>query len=220
MADPIQSFYGRWAYPYDAVASLPPIATWRRRAVAALDIDPGETVVEMGCGTGANLPHLRAAVGPSGTVVGVDLTSGMLDRAADRIDHAGWDNVHLVRADATRPPLAGAVDALFGSFVVGLFADPATVVEEWIDLLAPDGRIALLDATLSDHALAAPANVWFRTFVRATAPGNRTANRSPAAALDAKVAAAREPITERTVDTRQERFALGFVQVTRGRRPG
>jgi len=89
MADDVvatQSFYGRWARVYDWVATAPGVESWRTRAVGALDLDPGDTVVEMGCGTGANVPHLREAVGPEGRVVGVDLTRGMLRRARERVD--------------------------------------------------------------------------------------------------------------------------------------
>lgn len=67
---------------------------YRRRAVAALALRPGATVVDLGCGTGRNFPLLRAAVGPQGRVVGVDLTDAML-RAAPATSvlpraSAGW----------------------------------------------------------------------------------------------------------------------------------
>ena len=81
-----QSFYGRWARVYDWVATAPGVESWRSRAVASLALDPGDTVVEMGCGTGANAPYLREAVGPEGRVVGIDLTRGMLRRAGERVD--------------------------------------------------------------------------------------------------------------------------------------
>ncbi|WP_233745491.1 class I SAM-dependent methyltransferase [Halobacterium bonnevillei] len=57
---------------------------------------PATPAVDLGCGTGANLRHLRDRVGPTGTVVGVDLTPGMLARAESRVERAGWQNVHLV----------------------------------------------------------------------------------------------------------------------------
>jgi ubiquinone/menaquinone biosynthesis C-methylase UbiE len=69
-----QSFYGRWAQVYDWLASAPGVASWRDRTADALALASGDTVVEMGCGTGANVPHLRERVGPSGRVVGIDVT--------------------------------------------------------------------------------------------------------------------------------------------------
>ena len=81
-----QSFYGRWARAYDLLATAPGVDSWRDRAADALALEPGDTVVEMGCGTGANFSHLRERVGAEGRVVGVDLTRGMLRRARERVD--------------------------------------------------------------------------------------------------------------------------------------
>ena len=189
-----QAFYGRWARLYDRLATAPGIRSWRVRAADVLDLSAGDTVVEMGVGTGANLPYLRERVGPSGQVVGLDLTRGMLDVARDRIEAAGWRNVHVARADARTPPIEGPVDAIVGSFVVGMFDEPGGVVAGWLDALGPGGRLALLDAARSDHPLAVPLNLGFRAFVRLTTPqdgpkhGSRDA--SPTERLEARIAAA------------------------------
>jgi len=219
MADDVvatQSFYGRWARVYDWVATAPGVESWRTRAVGALDLDPGDTVVEMGCGTGANVPHLREAVGPEGRVVGVDLTRGMLRRARERVDREGWTNVDLVQADATRPPVAGPVDAVLATFVVGMFADPRPAVDGWMDLLAPGGRVALLNAGRSDRAVARPLNLAFRGFVRAAAPGKRGV--SPTRSLERRVATARDQVRTRSTDAGFERFGLGYLGLQWGER--
>ena len=108
MTDPAtaaQSFYTRYARIYDLVARhTPGVERLRDRVVDALDPRPGETVVEMGCGTGANLPHLRERIGPGGRVVGLDFAPGALAVARDRT--ARWENVVVARADARRPPVA------------------------------------------------------------------------------------------------------------------
>ncbi|KTG26207.1 class I SAM-dependent methyltransferase, partial [Haloferax profundi] len=138
-----QSFYTRWATLYDTIARRTPgVGRLRHDAADALGVDAGDTVVEMGCGTGANLPYLADRVGPEGTVVGVDFAPGVLDVARDRM--AASPNVHLVRADATRPPLTD-VDAVLATFVSGMFADPADVVSSWADLVGPGGRLCLVD---------------------------------------------------------------------------
>ena len=77
----VTDFYDRLAARYDLLATAPVVRGWRELAAEALDLDPGDTVVEMGCGTGANVPALREQVGPEGRVVGVDLTAAVLDRA-------------------------------------------------------------------------------------------------------------------------------------------
>jgi demethylmenaquinone methyltransferase/2-methoxy-6-polyprenyl-1,4-benzoquinol methylase len=52
----------------------------RKRAVRALNLQRGDTVVDIGCGTGLNFPLLQGAIGPEGTIVGVDLTDAMLSQ--------------------------------------------------------------------------------------------------------------------------------------------
>jgi SAM-dependent methyltransferase len=225
----VAEFYGDNAALYDRIATLPPVGRWRARAVAALDLDPGDTVVEMGCGTGANLPYLRRAVGPGGRVVGVDLTGPLLARARDRVAHEGWANVHVVQGDATSPPVT-APDALLATFVVGLLDDPATAVEDWCALVAgaPDdgagGRVALVDATASEHPAGRLLNPAFRAFVAAGAPSSsaRDVARAlvPGSDLDAplseRVRASRRTLTARSRARRYETMGLGFVGVLSG----
>ncbi|MFB6228132.1 MAG: class I SAM-dependent methyltransferase [Halobacteriales archaeon] len=213
----VDRFYTRWASAYDLLASAAPgIGTVRRRAIDALKIDPGDTVVEMGCGTGANFPHLRAAVGPEGAVIGVDLAGGVLDRAQSRIDRAGWENVALVRGDATRPALQEA-DALLATFVVGMFDDPERVVDRWCDLLGSGGRITLLNARRSTHRAAGPLNLAFRGFVRLAAPGNRLSRDSPTRDLERSILRAQESLRARCGRVDRETLAGGYLTLASGR---
>ncbi len=220
--DPVQAFYGRYADLYDVIATAPGVARWRRAAVDALDLSPGDTVVEMGCGTGANLPFLRERVGPSGRVLGVDLTRPLLERGRERIERGGWSNVGVAQADATRPPVA-RVDAVLGSFVVGMLPDPAGAVTDWCALA--DGRVALLDGTSSGHPVGALANPLFGAFVGAGAPADTLSDsvrqalsgRRARDGLDERVGDARAALAEATVDRRYEEHALGFVSVASGR---
>jgi len=225
----VAEFYGDNAALYDRIATLPPIDRWRARAVAALDLDPGDTVVEMGCGTGANLPYLRRAVGPGGRAVGVDLTGPLLARARARVAREGWANVHVVQGDATTAPVAGA-DALLATFVVGLLDDPATAVEDWCALVAGDpgdgagGRVALVDATASEHPAGRLLNPAFRAFVAAGAPSSSAGDVAralvPGSDLDGplseRVRASRRTLTARSRARRYETMGVGFVGVLSG----
>lgn len=216
----IQAFYGRWARLYDLLARAPGIQSWRQQAVDVLDLRPGETVAEMGVGTGANLPFLRAAVGGSGRVVGLDLTEGMLSVARRRVARSDWTNVDLLHADAADPPVIGDIDAILGSFVVAIFDDPASVVGNWLDRLRPGGRLALLDATRSDNTLAAPLNLGFRAFVRLTAPGERpwTTN-DPLDRLESGLRAADDALAAGTDHHDAARLAGGFIRLRWGEVP-
>ncbi|SNZ13498.1 Methyltransferase domain-containing protein [Natronoarchaeum philippinense] len=233
-----QSFYGRWAALYDALARYTPgIGSLRERAAAALELDRGDTVVEMGCGTGANLPYLREQVGAEGTVVGIDFTRPVLDRARKSV--AEYDNVHVVRGDATQPPIDAAdsasdlqaadaadpspnlqaIDGVLATFVVGMLDDPAAAVDDWCNLVGPGGNVVLVDAASSDHRSAPIVNAAFRALVvLSTPPTTRLRyDRDPQATLDQRVEAARDALRERSGATAHETHALGVVRLTGGR---
>ncbi|MBX0302290.1 class I SAM-dependent methyltransferase [Haloarcula salinisoli] len=210
-------FYERWATVYDRVARLPGLRSWRGGAVDALDLAPGDTVVEMGVGTGANVPELRERVGPGGRVVGLDITAEML-RTARRHPERTGAGVDYLRADATRPPVR-RVDAVLGAFVAGIFPDPAAAVDAWCDCVVPGGRVALLNFQRSDAVLGAPLNLAFEGFVRLSSPGTRLSGGSHADAFEARVAAARRRLTERTVDRRYETFGGGYLGLVSGTVP-
>ncbi len=110
-------------------------------AVAELGLRPGDRALDAGCGTGRALPALRAAVGPSGTVIGADLTPDMLRVAA----RAGRDrHALLVEADAARLPLCDrSVDAVFAAGLVHHLPDPAAGLREFARVARPGARLAL-----------------------------------------------------------------------------
>lgn len=212
------TFYGTAAGLYDLVATAPGIRSWRARAVETLDLDRGDTVVEMGCGTGANFPALREAVGATGRVVGVDLVPAMLRRAQRRVDDAGWENVQVVRGDATQPPVAAA-DGLVATFVVGMLDDPSAAVRTWIRCVDAGGRVTLLNAARTRQGYARVLNVPFRLFVRLGAPGGRLGLRSPAKRLEQRWERARDALLEGTTDHHGQRLGLGLVPLASGQVP-
>ena len=215
----VAEFYGRWAAQYDRLATAPGIGRWRRAAARRV-ADPGDVVVDLGCGSGATLPYLRDRVGPEGLVVGLDLTGPLLDIARRRA--AGDDNVSVLRADAADPPIDSA-DAAVATFVCGMFTDPSRVVDRWCDLVGSGGRVALMDATRSDHPLAWPLRPLFRLFTAASTPGSgptdvvRAPLSRPDDALGRRVTAAREALVDRTTERHYDAFALGFVGLLTGR---
>lgn len=200
----VEPFYGRWAAVYDLLARAPPAGRWRETAVDALALAPGDTVLDLGCGTGANLPRLRERVGPRGRVVGVDRTPGVLARARERA--APSENVHVVRGDAARPPVASA-DAVLATFLVGLLDDPAGAVESWLDLVAPGGRVVLLDAASAGRVL----DRAFGALVRAGAPGHPAGARER---LDRRVAAAHGTLRREGGRAGVSTAGLGYVRVS------
>ncbi|MFB6126374.1 MAG: class I SAM-dependent methyltransferase [Halolamina sp.] len=218
-ADPhavTQSFYTRYADLYDLLSTRGPlVGGLRRRAAAALAPATGDTVVEFGCGTGANFPYLREAVGPQGRVVGVDFAPGMVARA----DRRGEDDAHthVVRGDATSPAVGTeAVDAVVATFVSGMLGDPAATVDAWADLVGSGGRLCLLDLARSTGA-GRPLNPLFRRFVAAgSPPGTAERHGDPVGALDERVADAHRRLFGRCVDPSHETALLGFGRLSAG----
>ena len=144
--DAVRALYDRLAPVYDAVAAAYDLAgsgLFHRRAVEALRLSPGDTVVDLACGTGANLPHLVGAVGPTGRVVGVDLSPGMLARARQRAERAGWANVELVEADVRAFAFPEPVHGVVSTYGLEMVPEHRDVIGRALDALAPGGRIAV-----------------------------------------------------------------------------
>lgn len=87
---------------YDLLSAEVPIyGAGRRRLIELLSLREGDQVLDLGCGTGLNLSQLQQRVGPSGHIVGIDRSAQMLAQARRRAQRHGWENVTLIRADAT-----------------------------------------------------------------------------------------------------------------------
>lgn len=110
-------------------------------AVAAAGLRQGDRVLDAGCGTGRALPPLRAAVGPSGVVTGVDLTPAMLQAAL----RAGRDrHGQLMLADVAALPLrSGSLDAVFAAGLIAHLPQPGENLRELARVVRPGGTLAL-----------------------------------------------------------------------------
>lgn len=139
---------------YDALSGE--WAVYRSGRVAGIELmglRPGDTVVDIGCGTGLSFELLVNAVGPTGHVIGVDASSQMLQVAAKRAVRKGWSNVRVVQADATKLSAAdlaigGAVptiDAVFSAYALSVMGSHPEVLAEAERLLAPGGKVGIVD---------------------------------------------------------------------------
>ena len=210
-----REFYGRWDRLYDVVSRrLPLVSRIRRAAVDACRLESGDTVLEVGCGTGANLPLLADAVGPTGRVIGLDYSPELLDRAAR--GPGRLPQVELVVGDATALPVEGPVDAVLATFVLGMLEAPVAAVDDWIDRLGADGHLVLVNVAESEEPFAPVVNPAARRVVRAWSPPAARAG-DPLSRLSRRVVVGHGRLADSAAAVAHERYVLGLVRLTGGR---
>ncbi len=142
----VRTMYDRMAPFYDVIARPYGWFGSKRLAEGAIEelrLRPGNTVVDLGTGTGRDLPDLAAAVGPTGRVVGVDLSPGMLERAQLRVEGLGLDNVVLIEADMSTFDLPAGVDGVVSSYALEMLPDYDGVIARLVGQVRPGGRVVL-----------------------------------------------------------------------------
>jgi ubiquinone/menaquinone biosynthesis C-methylase UbiE len=141
---------------YDRFARIIPLFDWlffmppgfRRKAAERLQLKPGSRVLEIGCGTGRNLPFLRAQVGAAGTVFGVDLSSGMLAKSRELCIQNGWSNIQLLQQDALDFAAPEPLDGVMFGLSYNTMPHHLAVLHHAWNLLRPGGRLVVMDAKL------------------------------------------------------------------------
>ncbi|MFB8177456.1 class I SAM-dependent methyltransferase [Streptomyces sp. NPDC055966] len=135
----VQEFFGARAAGWDS--RFPDDGPAYTAAVTDLGLRKGDRVLDAGCGTGRALPPLRAAVGPSGVVLGADLTPAMLKAAA----RAGRDrDGRLLLTDVAALPLRSrTLDAVFAAGLIAHLPQPLDNLRELARVVRPGGALAL-----------------------------------------------------------------------------
>jgi len=132
--------YRQHAASYDASARR--TMALRRRVVGLLGLAPGETVLDVACGTGLSLPLLREAVGPRGRVIGVEVSPEMIALARERAARAGWDNVTLIESTMEAADLGAPFHAALFNYTHDVLQSPRAL-ERIFSFAGPRARVAL-----------------------------------------------------------------------------
>lgn len=152
--DAIRDVYDRRARFYDLAVwgyylMGMPIGKWRRMGVEALELQPGDTVVEVGCGTGLNFALLQKAIGPDGKIIGIDISENMLDRARSMVRGKGWRNVELVSGSVSEFEFPVGVGGIIAMGVLTYEPEFDKVIERGAKALSPGRKWAVLDYKMS-----------------------------------------------------------------------
>ncbi|MCE5288368.1 MAG: methyltransferase domain-containing protein [Nocardiaceae bacterium] len=122
----------------------------RLRAVATLDLAPGDCVIDVGCGTGLSFAAIEERIGPHGRLVGIELSPDMLDIARERVRRHGWTNVTLVESAIEDADIRVEADAALFCLVHDIMRSrPA--LDHIVNHLKPAARIAVLGGKTLPH---------------------------------------------------------------------
>lgn len=168
----IVEVYSKRAAKYDITANLyyligVRVDGYRKRTVEALKLQPGQRVLDLACGTGANFPWLEQAVGPRGQILGLDFTPDMLSEARKGTEKNGWANVGLVQDDAAHFNFPAPLDGVICTYAISLIPNFADVIQKAATALKYGGRMAILDVrhtSGTSHFLNAVADFLTKPF--------------------------------------------------------
>jgi len=201
-------WYDRIARLYDPVI-LGSYNRARKSTVRQLRLEPGQTVLDVACGTGENFRFILEKIGPTGTLLGTDFSAGMLAQARRKVEKNGWQNVHLFHADARTlsqemiedtvgiPDLR--LDRVVCTLGLSVVPDWQTVFARTWEILEENGRYAIMDWYT-------PRKNLFTGFV----------NRIAASDISRKWW---EPLAETAVEFEREEMVRGLWLIVSGTKP-
>lgn len=145
--------YTKVAPRYDSVVSFwskavfYPLDRYRRQAIEALRLGSGDTVADIGCGTGLNFRYIEERIGPEGRLIALDYTPAMLREAENKAAEHGSENIEFVRGDAAEIErlVSGPLDAALSTACLCIVPGWELAIAGAASLLRPGGRLAVLD---------------------------------------------------------------------------
>lgn len=201
----IERTYQNWAKVYEWLTPIYLLGNEKRlrqETVGSLHLQIGQTVLDVGCGTGRNFPLILEKIGPTGKLVGVDYTSDMLARAQERVGREGWQNIEVIQGDAARIELGQMFDAALSTLAISVIPDYRGALDRILAHVKPGGWLAIGDAKRSSRWYGRPFN-WVADLLGSGAAGMMS--RRPW-----------EPVREMLGEFHYEEWFMGFFYVAAG----
>ena len=202
----IEHTYQNWAKVYEWLTPIYLLGNERRlrqETIDSLHLQPGQTVLDIGCGTGRNFPLILEKIGPTGKLVGVDYTSDMLARAQERVDREEWKNVELIQGDAAHIELGRTFDAALSTLAISVIPDYRGALDRMFAHVKSGGYLAIGDAKRSSRWYGRPLN-WVADLLGTGAAGMMSRR-------------SWEPLQEILNDFHYDEWFMGFFFVAAGR---
>jgi ubiquinone/menaquinone biosynthesis C-methylase UbiE len=138
------------------------IKSLRQRATQLLCLSPGDRVLDVGCGWGGSFPYLVKAVGPTGEIIGVEISPEIALNARNRIRINDWSNVRVLQEPAESAELIGEFDGLLLFAAQDVLTSPRALANLFSHLKV-GARVVVFSAKLTNRASGAPFNSLLRT---------------------------------------------------------
>ncbi len=169
MTDKYREMWDKWAKIWDLILSVVGYdVAFRERAVDKLDLNKGDTVLDLACGTGLNFEYLEREVGKEGKIIALDYSPEMLKKAEERIKQHGWRNIQLLERDASDFELDEKVDAVLCAWSMVSIPDYEKALKNSIEALKEGGKYVVLDFQLMSGIKGLVLNPPYKIIFKAT----------------------------------------------------
>lgn len=164
-------YYNKFSRVYDIFSPKAYYHKARNYAVKELGLQPGQTVLNVPCGTGQNFEYFQEYLQDTGLILGVDISPGMLEKAETKVQHNDWKNIQLINQDVrkvdqkwleelSKNELPVTIDAIICDLGLSGFPDWQQVIDKFLTLLRPGGKIVIMDWYMEKRTLRGAFVEW------------------------------------------------------------
>jgi ubiquinone/menaquinone biosynthesis C-methylase UbiE len=149
----VTTYYDGFSIVYDLISSKRYYHKPRKYAIELLNLQKHQTILNLPCGTGQNFSFFQKHLNETGQIIGIDLSRGMLKKAEQKVKQNNWQNVKIIKGDATKIDATWIKDHLGEIKINAVLCDLGLsgfpkwqqVIDNLIAILEPNGKIVIMD---------------------------------------------------------------------------